>query len=336
MAIKVGIIGLGVGESHITGYQKHPKCEVVALCDFSPEKNKLASHKYPGIKIVQFAEEILEDPQIDVVSIATYDNFHYEQIISAIKTSKHIFVEKPLCLREEEAKDIYSLLDNNPHIKISSNHILRMSPRFQELKLLLERDEVGELYYAEGDYDYGKIEKIMYGWRAKIDYYSVVLGGAIHIIDLLLWLTGERVVEVFSYGNQIATKDSQFRYNDLVVALLQFQNGMLAKISANFGCVKPHFHGLKLYGTKGSFINEVEAGILFQSRDCNELPKRILQKYPGVHKGDLVYNFIDSILFNTKATVVKRDIFDVLSVCFAIEKSLEIKQRVKVTYFGED
>src|SRR5207244_3826116 len=109
--------------------------------------------------------------------------------------------------------------------------------------------------FLEGDYNYGRLHKIVDGWRGKLPYYSVVHGGAIHLIDLLLWLTGERIVEVTARGNQIASRGSSFRNHDFVVALARLENGSLAKISANFGCIHPHFHAVNVYGTRATFQN---------------------------------------------------------------------------------
>lgn len=95
--LKAGIIGLGVGEKHIEGYLRHPDCKVVALCDFSDEKLAMARKKYPDMKITNVADEILNDAEIDVVSIASYDNYHYEQIVRAIANNKH-FLWKNLCV----------------------------------------------------------------------------------------------------------------------------------------------------------------------------------------------------------------------------------------------
>ena len=83
--LKAGIIGLGVGEKHIEGYQSHPDCEVVALCDFSEVRLNECKEKYPDLKITRNAEEILQNPEIDVVSIASFDNYHYEQVMKALK-----------------------------------------------------------------------------------------------------------------------------------------------------------------------------------------------------------------------------------------------------------
>jgi predicted dehydrogenase len=90
--LKAGVIGLGVGEAHIQGYQNHPDCEVVAICDFSDEKLSYAKEQYPDIRLTDKADDLLQDPNIDIISIASYDNYHHEQIIQAISNDKHVFV----------------------------------------------------------------------------------------------------------------------------------------------------------------------------------------------------------------------------------------------------
>lgn len=330
--LRAGVIGLGVGEQHIAGYQSHPHCEVVALCDFSDEKLAMAKAKYPGIRLTRQAGEVLQDPEIDVVSIASYDNYHYEQIVQAINNDKHVFAEKPLCLYESEATDIRRLLQEKPHLKMSSNLILRMSPRFRWLKQMIADGDMGQLFYVEGDYDYGRVHKITDGWRGKIDFYSVVYGGGVHIIDLLLWLTGDQVIEVAAYGNNLATRGTSFRYNDIVVSILKFQSGMVGKVTANFGGVSPHFHALSIYGTKATFVNGLEYGTLFESRDPAQGGRKITAPYPGTQKGDLIYSFVDSILNRSQAEVTLEDIFKTMSVCFAIEKATHQSDSVVVRY----
>jgi len=330
--LKVGIIGLGVGEQHIAGYHSHPGCKVTVLCDFSEEKYIKAKEKYQGIKVVKDADEVLEDPDIDVVSIASYDNYHYKQIIKAIDNDKHVFVEKPLCLFEHEAVDIRSQHNKKPYLIISSNLILRKSPRFILLKEMIRQGKFGELYYIEGDYNYGRLHKITDGWRGKMDFYSVIYGGGIHIVDLILWMTEDSVVDVLSCGNRIAAKNTEFRFNDMTVSLLKFESGAIAKVSANFGCVFPHFHGLCIYGTKATFVNGMEYGMFFDIRDDAGSYKKITEPYPGVHKGALIYSFIDSIIYKSRPDVVADDIFNSMSVCFAMEKAVSTPNSVKVHY----
>ena len=81
--------------------------------------------------------------------------------------------EKPLCLFLDEAVQIADALRKRPDLKLSSNLILRCSPRFKELKARILDGELGEIYAIEADYNYGRIEKLTDGWRGKIDFYSV-------------------------------------------------------------------------------------------------------------------------------------------------------------------
>jgi len=330
--LRIGIIGMGVGEQHITGFQNHPECKVVALCDFSAQKRETARARYPDIAVYENDEAILENTEIDIVSVASYDNHHYEQITRAIENNKHVFVEKPLCLYADHARHIRSLLSDKPDLKLSSNLILRKIERFIQLKKMIDEGKLGSLYCVEGDYNYGRLHKITEGWRGRIDFYSVVYGGGVHIVDLLLWLTGHRVVEVAAFGNNISTRGSQFKYNDTVVSILKFENDIIGKVACNYSCVCPHFHNLLIYGTKGTFVNDYEGARLFCSRDPQVDFKRINTPYPGVHKGDLIYSFVDSIVNRSEADVTMDDVFMAMSVCFAIEKACRQGGPVEVEY----
>lgn len=333
--IKAGIIGLGVGYQHIAGYESHSDCKVVSVCDFSELKLKDVKKNHPEIKATKNADDILNDPSIDVVSIASFDNYHHEQISKALKNGKHVFVEKPFVIHESEAENIRQILNENPQLKLSSNLILRKYPRFTALKKLIDDEKFGELYYLEADYLYGRIHKITGGWRSEIPVYSVVHGGGVHVVDLLLWLSGQKVIEVSAFGNKFPTKNTAFKGNDMVAALLKFQNGTIAKVTANFGCVFPHFHGVSVYGTKATFKNSRSAGFLFDQRgEASEIkPKKIKTPYPGAAKGDHLYQFIESILGKKSDVAGIEEVFNAMSVCFAIEKSVQTNQVVKVNYY---
>lgn len=330
--IRIGIIGLGVGEAHIAGYEAHPECHVVALCDFAEEKLAMAREKYPGKQCTANANDILDDPSIDVVSIASFDSYHHEQIIRAIENNKHVFVEKPLCIYEHEARDIRKALNARPHLQMSSNLILRKSPRFIELREMILSGVLGQVYSFEGDYNYGRLHKITEGWRGKEEFYSVMYGGGVHIIDLMLWLTQERVVEVSAQGNRICSSGTGFRFNDMVTSVARCESGMTAKISANFGCVFPHFHRLAVYGTQATYINDLPNAKLYTSRDPLVIPRDITTAYPGTHKGDLLYSFIDAIAHKKTPEVHAEDVFASMSVCFAIEKASQQQTTVPVDY----
>jgi len=321
--LKAGIIGLGVGEQHIHGYRSAAHVDVVALCDLDPQKRAMAAAKYPQCTLHETAEDLIAAPDVDVVSIASFDHHHAAQIVRALDLGKHVFCEKPLCTTEAELHDIRSALARNPGIRLSTNTILRMSPRFRDLRGRIQRGELGRLYYAEADYNYGRLHKLQEGWRGRIADYSVMLGGGIHMVDLLLWLSGRRVVEVSASGNKICSAGYGFTTPDLVVAILRFDDGMLGKVVANFGCVYPHFHKLSVYGTEATFENGQDTASLYNSRD-RDAPKtgKIDTAYPGIEKGDLIPGFINAIRGTGSAEIGEDEVFATMEVCLAIDRSL--------------
>ena len=103
-------------------------------------------------------------------------------------------------------------------------------------------------------------------------------------MDLLLWLTGDRVTRVTAMGNRLATEGTKFEHKDLVVALLELESGAVAKVSANFGCVQPHFHGLKVFGTEGTFVNAVPDATLWTKGEGGPAAEPVDAAYPGVER----------------------------------------------------
>lgn len=82
-SLRAGIIGLGIGARHIAGYQAHARCSLVALCDIDTQRLQALGAQYPGLRVTTEAADILSDPQINVVSIASYDNYHSEQVVAS-------------------------------------------------------------------------------------------------------------------------------------------------------------------------------------------------------------------------------------------------------------
>ena len=242
-------------------------------------------------------------------------------------------MEKPICTREEELVGQRARLARRPHLKLSSNLILRKAPRFADLKARVAQGALGRIYYLEGDYDYGRLHKLEQTWRGAIPDYSVTLGGAIHLVDLLLWLMAGRVpVEAMAMGNRICSAEAGMRFalNDLVAALLRFDDGALAKISANFGCVRPHFHRVSVYGTRGTFENGTEEGRYWAERDPAVRPERAVLADPGAAKGDLIPGFVDSVLGRGPGEVSAREILTGMAACLAIDRACREGQPVAI------
>jgi predicted dehydrogenase len=320
----VGVIGLGVGEQLAAAFDSHPDCRLVALCDLDEARLRSVGARYPSARCHTRAEALIDDQDVAIVAVASYDQDHAGHILGALAAGRHVFSEKPMCVSEGEAGAIREALARHPGVRLSSNTILRMSPRFRALRQEIVAGRMGRLYYAEADYNYGRLHKLTEGWRGRNPHYSVMLGGGIHMIDLLLWLVGSEVVEVSGYGNALAsrTAESAFRGNDLAVGLLRFADGTVGKVAANFGCVYPHFHRLVVYGTEATFENALPDALRYTSRDQRQPPAPVADSYPGMGKGDLIPSFVEALLGRGRPVVDESDVFAALSVCFAIDRAI--------------
>ena len=182
---------------------------------------------------VEKYENILEDETVDIVSIASYDDTHYEQTIAALDAMKNVFVEKPLCRSIAELRHIKTAWEANSCHHLMSNLVLRSAPLYCWLRETIQAGELGEIYAFDGDYLYGRFPKITHGWRKDVKDYSVMQGGGVHLVDLMLWLTNQRPYLVSMTGNRICSRGTDFKYNDFMAATFRFPSGLIGRITAN-------------------------------------------------------------------------------------------------------
>jgi predicted dehydrogenase len=342
-----GVIGLGVGRQHALELQEMADADLVALCDRDRATLALAGSELSDIETYEDENDLLDSGKIDAVVIATYDNEHAAAIVRAIDNGLHVFAEKPLAISRAELTLIRSALDRHPQVRLSTNTLLRRSPRFKWLKSRISSGHLGDLFHVEGDYLYGRLAKLTDGWRGSDPDYSVTLGGAIHIVDLLMWLASERPVRVTAIGSGKGFRDSplsegsSFRGDDFRMALLEFDSGLTAKISANFACVFPHFHRVDVFGSRETFLHvpgtggtgsDESSGLLFASRDPEETPTIVDLPYPAVPKGALLPEFNRVVLGSGLLDVPEQEVLDVMAVCLAIDESRRKGWPVDVVY----
>lgn len=332
----VGVIGLGVGEQHVHAFASHPDCRLVAVCDRNPAQLTAVAQRIPACRHYSRADDLIDDPEVAIVSVASNDDDHYRQVLRALRNGKHVFSEKPLCLTATELNDIRAAWHRANGARLSTNTILRRSPRFRWLRDAVASGALGTVYCVEADYVYGRLHKLTDGWRGRIPGYSVMLGGGIHMVDLLLWVTGQRPTEVVGYASGLASRHTSFQGSDLALALLRFDNGLVAKIGANFASVHPHFHRFLVYGTKATFENVPGApndpARLWVSRDPLEPPQVIDAAYPGIGKGDLIPEFVDAVYGRGRPGIDEDEVFAAVAVCLAIDQSIRERRAVTVNY----
>ena len=328
--INVGVIGLGVGERHVAGYQRIDGVQVAAICDINPLQLEEVGTRYGIAGRFDDYRKITENPGIQAVSICSYDRNHAEQALSALRNGKHVMVEKPVVLFRSELENVIRA-QQDAKCLLTSNLILRESPRFKTLKRMIDAGEFGDIYAIEGDYIHEILWKITKGWRGRQPFYCVTYGGGIHLIDLMRWLIGDEIVEVNGMGTDILSRGSNYRWPDTIANLLQFSRGAIGKTMTTFGPPRPHFHALNVFGTRKAFINDLPDAKLFDG-DGPDNVHAFNEPYPAYEKSDLLPDFIDAIRTGQEPNVSARDVFRVMEVCFACWESVESRKQVRVAY----
>jgi predicted dehydrogenase len=335
--LQVALIGLGVGRHHLNTIKSNEFCEVRQICDLSQQKLDEAGAQFPGVALTTNSETAITDPNVDLVIISSYDDYHFDEVMLAIANGKHVFVEKPLCLSTSELSHIHTALITNPSVHLSSNLVLRTTPLFREIGREIHQGLFGKVFFFEADYLWGRKEKLVKGWRTKLDNYSIILGAGVHMVDLVMWLLKKRPIEVSGMGNAIATQSSDLKQNSFAVFLLRFEDGCICKISANGGCIYPHFHALKVFGTEKTTVHDLDFGLqASEPGNSSEIQiNRVTEGYPEKKRRPMILNsFIDSIVKvpSTRAIVQTQEVLDVMSVCLAAEQAIRSKNTVRIQY----
>lgn len=327
-SLTAGVIGLGVGEQHVIGYSALPGVSVKAVCDINAEHLKTVADRHDIPDRHADWRAIVDDPEIEAVSICSYDNFHVEQTVAAFAAGKHVFCEKPVALDRRGLERVIRAWSDSGK-KLSSNLILRQSPRFQAVRDMVRAGAFGDLHYMEGDYLHQILWKITDGWRGRMPFYCVTYGGGIHLIDLMRWIAGEEVTEVTAMAAKKLTVGGHFPYPDTMTTLMRFESDLMAKSTTTFGPQRRKFHSLNVYGTKLSFENANGPARLYRG-DAPEDEEAFDVPYPGIKKFDLLPDFVDAIRQDRDPIVAASDVFQVMNICLCAWESASIGRAIKV------
>lgn len=248
--IGVGVIGLRMGRGHLVGYQQNPHTKVIGVCD--PDEALLAQRKEEFGATVASTDyrELLEIPEIGIVSVTSPDYYHAEQAIAAMQAGKDVLCEKPLTLNMDEAKAIIAAVEDTGR-RFMIGQVCRFAPGFVLAKRLIDRGEIGKLYFVESEYAHSyKHARGVGDWRVD-PRRQPVIGGGCHAIDLLRWIAGD-VAEAHAYANHECLTD--WPVNDFSIGIFKFENGILGKVMVSIGCIRPYTMRSVFYGTEGTII----------------------------------------------------------------------------------
>ena len=200
--IGIGVIAMGwMGMTHSRAYQQVvnrfpasgivPKLKICA--DTVPERTREACQRFGFDRETDDWREVLDDPEVEVVSITSPNWLHREMCLAALQAGKHVFCEKPVGRDPEETREIAAAAASS-QLQTFTGFCYRWSPVVQHLKELIEAGRLGELTHYRGRFfcGYGHNPDSVLSWRFEQEKAGFgVLGDLMsHSIDMALMLAG--------------------------------------------------------------------------------------------------------------------------------------------------
>jgi predicted dehydrogenase len=224
--VRIGVAGLGYwGPNIARNFAAIPAAELTWCCDALAEQRERAARSFPGVRIAADIEELLADPELDAIAIATPVPTHGELAVRVLEAGKHCFVEKPLAQSVADAERAVAAAARSGRV-LMVGHLLEYHPGILKLKELADTGELGDrIYYIYGNrLNLGKL---------RADENALWSLGA-HDVSVVLHLAGEEPVEAVAHGESYVRPGVE----DVVFCFLRFPSGLSAHLHLSW--LDPH------------------------------------------------------------------------------------------------
>lgn len=338
---RVGIVGFGwAAGAHLKSFTELPGYQPVAIMtrrNLDPARIK--ADYGVDVRMYHDYDAFLRDEKIDIVDICTPHPFHAEQAVKAAEAKKHLIIEKPIALTFEDTVRMIEAVERNG-VMTSVCFEVRFISVAKAMKSIIDQGLIGNVYYAECDYFHGIGPWYkQFEWNIKKDMGgSSLLTAGCHALDLLLWLTGAEVEEVFSYAQRNPHEIYKpYEYEPTSVTLLKFKNSaVIGKVASVIDCMQPYVFNMNMVGSHGSIRNNQ-----FYSKKIEGLNGWSTLDVQLVDSGDVAHHpyreqfayFAKCLDSGIEGHNNLRSAFETHRVIFAADKSAETGRPVSLSEF---
>lgn len=332
--VNIAVIGTGrMGSVHVANLVRHiPQANLAAICDIRLEVAQALAQDLGISRVEQNYYELLADPSIEAVLIATSTNTHARIIQDAAAAGKHIFCEKPLALELEDVDQALAAVEN-AHVKLQVGFNRRFDKSFQKVHEIVESGQIGNpciLRITNRDPELPAMEFLRVSGGMFLDM-------SIHDFDMARFQVGE-VEEVYAIGNVLIEPGlNDFGDLDTTIITLKFANGAIGAIDNSRQAVYGYDQRLEVFCTEGTAQadNETETTIRKGNRDgflAAKLPYFFMQRYAPCYIEE-VRTFIECVRDDRPTPVTGRDGRMAVVIGHAAWKSFHEQRPVKITEF---
>jgi len=266
--LRWGMIGLGwFGEVHAEVLSTMPGVELAALCTRRPQRLAEVADRFHVSRRYTDYHDLLADPDIDVIGITTHINDHRDIAIDALRSGKHVFLEKPMAPTPADCDQILAAARATPAF-FMVGHICRFDPRVALAKQAIDEGQIGDIVSMHARRNLS----VTIG-RMVLDSISALMGDGIHDGDLMLWFSQARPVSIYAQEIHPGTN----KYPDGGWAMARLDSGAIMVIESIWHLPESTPYQIdarmEVIGTKGAiYINCGEAGLEIHDSAGNRRP----------------------------------------------------------------
>ena len=250
--INIGLIGCGrISKNHFEAIAQQQDAQCIACCDIIVERAREAAGKYKIPFWTTNYEEMLQNPDIDLISICTPSGLHPQHGIQAAQYGKHVLTEKPMACRLAEADELIKACDE-AGVKLFVVLQNRLNPSIQLVRRAFEEGRFGRIYMINSNVFWTRPQDYydMASWRGTWKYDGgAFMNQASHYVDMVQWFGGP-IEEVKSFT---ATLARNIEAEDTGSAIIRFQSGAIGSINVTMLTYPKNLEGsITILGEKGT------------------------------------------------------------------------------------
>lgn len=343
--MKYALIGCGrIAINHVKAALNNG-LEFVAVCDKKQKNIDILLKKYQlekdtSIRHYTDYKKMINENEVDLISIATESGIHAEIALYCINHGIHVIIEKPMAMNMEDAEEIIRLSEEK-HVKVSACHQNRFNVAVQEMRKALEAGRFGKLSHGS----------VHIRWNRNQDYYmqapwrgtwqqdgGALMNQSIHGIDLLRWMMGDEVEEVYGVTRQ--QFHTYLEAEDVGMAIIKFKNGAIATVEGTTNVYPKNLEEtLYLFGENGTVklggtsTNNIDVWNFADETEIDKKNKGLEEVTSNVYGNghtSLFADMIDAIKNDRNPYVDGVAGKNALEIVLAIYKSQKEKRPVKL------
>jgi predicted dehydrogenase len=346
-SLKVGVIGVGgIASTHFPGWKQSPDAEMVAMADLEESVLNRVAEAHGVTRRYTRPEELIADPEIDIVDICTPNMYHAPLAVAALEAGKHVICEKPLAPTPADIRRMIQARDKSGKLLMTAQHF-RFEGTSKALKAEIDTGVLGEVYHARSwmlrrsaaPTRPGFILKEHSGGGPCIDI-------GVHILDLTLWMMGHPKPVAVSgitqaklahqpgaFSNWGGAIPSRFDVEEFAAAFVRFANGATLVLEVSW-LLHHKTTGedmqMWLYGDKGG--SHWPSNEILTSDNATRQHKntQLVNAESGEAHAKECVAFADAVAHGKPSPVPAEQSLDVITILDALYRSAESGREVRL------